>query len=162
MYTEPAKVFDDVYFMGTKDRSSWALTTSDGIILIDTTYEYETEQVIVGGLLNDEYGQSLTPATKPCFTGLKCGRFRNPPVRGTSPVWRIRARSDGIHIRSGTNFTSPRLRGEVILCGGLRSNLIGTCSRCGHYLAVIRRPAARDGGLRAGAAVCRSSRRGRR
>jgi metallo-beta-lactamase class B len=49
-YTEPAKVFDDVYFVGTKDRSSWALTTSDGIILIDTTYEYETEPVIVGGL----------------------------------------------------------------------------------------------------------------
>jgi metallo-beta-lactamase class B len=49
-YAEPAKVFDDVYFVGTKDRSSWALTTSDGIILIDTTYEYETEEVIVGGL----------------------------------------------------------------------------------------------------------------
>ncbi len=49
-YTEPAKVFDDVYFVGTKDRSSWALTTSDGIILIDTTYDYETEEVIVGGL----------------------------------------------------------------------------------------------------------------
>src|ERR1700730_15735774 len=49
-YTEPAKVFDDVYFVGTKDRSSWALTTSDGIILIDTTDEYETEPVIVDGL----------------------------------------------------------------------------------------------------------------
>jgi metallo-beta-lactamase class B len=49
-YSEPAKVFDGVYFVGTKDRSSWALTTSDGIILIDTTYEYETEEVIVGGL----------------------------------------------------------------------------------------------------------------
>jgi metallo-beta-lactamase class B len=49
-YTEPAKVFDDTYFVGTKDRSSWALTTSDGIILIDTTFEYEAETVIVGGL----------------------------------------------------------------------------------------------------------------
>ena len=49
-YTEPARIFDDVYFVGTKDRSSWALTTSEGIILIDTTYEYETEEVIVGGL----------------------------------------------------------------------------------------------------------------
>ena len=49
-YTEPARVFDDVYFVGTKDRSSWALTTSDGIILIDTTFEYEAEAVIVGGL----------------------------------------------------------------------------------------------------------------
>ena len=49
-YMEPAKVFDDVYFVGTRDRSSWALTTSDGIILIDTTFEYEAEPVIVGGL----------------------------------------------------------------------------------------------------------------
>ena len=49
-YTEPAKVFDDVYFVGTKDRSSWALTTSGEIILIDTTYEYEAEPVIISGL----------------------------------------------------------------------------------------------------------------
>jgi hypothetical protein len=34
-YTEPAKVFDHIYFVGTKDRSSWALTTPDGIIAID-------------------------------------------------------------------------------------------------------------------------------
>ena len=50
MYTDPAKVFDDVYFVGTKDRSSWVLPTTEGIILIDTTFEYETEEVIVGGL----------------------------------------------------------------------------------------------------------------
>jgi len=49
-YTEPAKVFDDLYFVGTKDRSSWVLPTSEGIILIDTTFEYEAEPVIVGGL----------------------------------------------------------------------------------------------------------------
>jgi metallo-beta-lactamase class B len=49
-YTDPAKVFDDVYFVGTKDRSAWALPTSDGIILIDTTFEYEADRVIVGGL----------------------------------------------------------------------------------------------------------------
>jgi metallo-beta-lactamase class B len=58
-YTEPAKVFDDVYFVGTKDRSSWALTTGDGIILIDTTFEYEAEQVIAGGLKR----LGLDPAT---------------------------------------------------------------------------------------------------
>jgi metallo-beta-lactamase class B len=58
-YTEPAKVFDDVYFVGTKDRSSWALTTSDGIILIDTTFAYESEEVIVGGLKK----LGLDPAT---------------------------------------------------------------------------------------------------
>jgi len=49
-YTEPAKVFDDLYFVGTKDRSAWVLPTSQGLILIDTTFEYEAEPVIVGGL----------------------------------------------------------------------------------------------------------------
>src|SRR5215471_2876381 len=49
-YTEPAKVFDNLYFVGTKFHSSWALTTSDGIILIDTLYEYASDEAIVGGL----------------------------------------------------------------------------------------------------------------
>jgi metallo-beta-lactamase class B len=48
--TDPAKVFDNFYFVGTKFHSSWALTTSDGIILIDTLYEYASEEAIVGGL----------------------------------------------------------------------------------------------------------------
>jgi metallo-beta-lactamase class B len=49
--TEPAKVFDNLYFVGTKIHSSWALTASDGgIILIDTLYEYATEEAIAGGL----------------------------------------------------------------------------------------------------------------
>ncbi|HXJ03017.1 MAG TPA: MBL fold metallo-hydrolase [Micropepsaceae bacterium] len=49
-FTEPAKVFDNLYFVGTKIHSSWALTTSDGIILIDTLYEYASDEAIVGGL----------------------------------------------------------------------------------------------------------------
>jgi metallo-beta-lactamase class B len=49
-YTEPAKVFDNLYFVGSKIHSSWALTTSDGIILIDTLFTYNSEEEIVGGL----------------------------------------------------------------------------------------------------------------
>jgi metallo-beta-lactamase class B len=49
-FTQPAKVFDNFYFVGTKFHSSWALTTSQGIILIDTLYEYASEDAIVGGL----------------------------------------------------------------------------------------------------------------
>src|SRR5438105_5803403 len=49
-FTEPAKVFDNLYFVGTKIHSSWALTGSDGIILIDTLYEYASEEAIVDGL----------------------------------------------------------------------------------------------------------------
>ncbi len=49
-YTDPAKVFDNLYFVGTRIHSSWALTTSAGIILIDTLYDYASEEAIVGGL----------------------------------------------------------------------------------------------------------------
>ena len=49
-FTEPAKVFDNLYFVGTKFHSSWALTGSEGIILIDTLYEYASDEAIVGGL----------------------------------------------------------------------------------------------------------------
>lgn len=49
-YADPAKVFDNLYFVGGKVHSSWALTTSDGIILIDTIFPYNSEELIVGGL----------------------------------------------------------------------------------------------------------------
>src|SRR6476646_1446804 len=49
-YLEPKKAFDDLYWMGTQSRSSWALTTSDGIILYDTHGVYDSEDLIVGGL----------------------------------------------------------------------------------------------------------------
>ena len=49
-YADPAKVFDNLYFVGGKIHSAWALTTSDGIILIDTIYPYNSEELIVGGM----------------------------------------------------------------------------------------------------------------
>ncbi len=49
-YLEPKRAFDDLYWMGTPSRSTWALTTTDGIILYDTQSVYDTEDVIVGGL----------------------------------------------------------------------------------------------------------------
>ncbi len=49
-YAEPARVFDNLYFVGGKVHSAWALTTSEGIILIDTIFPYNSEELIVGGL----------------------------------------------------------------------------------------------------------------
>jgi metallo-beta-lactamase class B len=49
-YTEPAKVFDNLYFVGSKIHNSWALTSSEGIIIIDTLFTYNSEEEIVGGL----------------------------------------------------------------------------------------------------------------
>ncbi len=49
-YADPAKIFDNLYFVGGKVHSSWALTTNQGIILFDTIYPYNSEELIVGGL----------------------------------------------------------------------------------------------------------------
>ena len=49
-YADPAKVFDNLYFVGGKIHSSWALTTSEGIIILDTIFPYNSEELIVGGL----------------------------------------------------------------------------------------------------------------
>src|SRR2546428_7176845 len=49
-YLEPKKAFDDLYWMGTPSRSTWALTTSDGIILYNTQGVYDADALIVGGL----------------------------------------------------------------------------------------------------------------
>ena len=49
-YADPAKVFDDFYFVGGRIHSAWALTTSEGIILFDTIFPYNSEELIVGGL----------------------------------------------------------------------------------------------------------------
>jgi metallo-beta-lactamase class B len=49
-YAAPYKVFDNLYFVGTKIHNSWALTTSQGIIIIDTLYDYAAEPEIVEGL----------------------------------------------------------------------------------------------------------------
>jgi metallo-beta-lactamase class B len=49
-YAPPYKAFDNLYFVGTKIHSAWALTTSDGIIVIDTLFDYAIEPEIVDGL----------------------------------------------------------------------------------------------------------------
>jgi len=38
-YAPPAKVFDNLYYIGTKTESTWALTTSAGIILLNTNFD---------------------------------------------------------------------------------------------------------------------------
>jgi metallo-beta-lactamase class B len=47
---EPAKIFDNLYFVGMNDVAAWAVTTSRGIILIDALNDYAVEDEIVGGL----------------------------------------------------------------------------------------------------------------
>jgi metallo-beta-lactamase class B len=49
-HAEPVKVFDNLYFVGQTEFSAWAITTSQGIILLDAIFDYSVEDEVVGGL----------------------------------------------------------------------------------------------------------------
>jgi metallo-beta-lactamase class B len=49
-YADPAKVFDNLYFVGMKEHGAWAVTTSEGIIVIDPVFDYSVEEAVVNGL----------------------------------------------------------------------------------------------------------------
>jgi metallo-beta-lactamase class B len=53
MRLAPAKVFDNLYHVGTVRVSAWAITTSEGIVLIDSlTNRYDAQYKIVPGLIS--------------------------------------------------------------------------------------------------------------
>jgi metallo-beta-lactamase class B len=58
-HADPAKVFDNLYFLGQTEYSVWAVTTSAGIILIDSIFDYSVDDEVVGGLKT----LGLDPAT---------------------------------------------------------------------------------------------------
>jgi metallo-beta-lactamase class B len=49
-HAEPVKVFDNLYFVGMTEYSSWAITTSKGIILLDAIYDYSIQDEVDEGL----------------------------------------------------------------------------------------------------------------
>jgi metallo-beta-lactamase class B len=49
-FAEPVKVFDNLYFVGEQEYSAWAITTSEGIILLDAIFDDSIEDEVVGGL----------------------------------------------------------------------------------------------------------------
>jgi metallo-beta-lactamase class B len=49
-HVEPVKVFDNLYFFGQSEYSVWALTTSQGIIVLDTIFDYSVEDEVVNGM----------------------------------------------------------------------------------------------------------------
>ena len=47
-YAKPGKVFDNLYYIGSNNDSIWAITTSEGIIIIDTGRDYSVEELTNG------------------------------------------------------------------------------------------------------------------
>ena len=49
-HAEPAKAFDNLYFLGMTEYTAWAVMTSEGIIVIDPLFDYSVEDEVVNGL----------------------------------------------------------------------------------------------------------------
>jgi metallo-beta-lactamase class B len=49
-YAEPVKVFDNLYFFGQSEYAVWAITTPQGIIVLDTIFDYSVEDEVAGGM----------------------------------------------------------------------------------------------------------------
>jgi metallo-beta-lactamase class B len=103
-YTEPSKVFDNVYYVGgssSDNMNVWAVTTSAGIILIDSGWDYTVEELVANGLkkLGLDPGQIkyviLTEAKMEISGGAKFLQDRyNARVLLSEADWDVIAKSD--------------------------------------------------------------------
>jgi hypothetical protein len=48
--TEPTKIFDNVYSLGRTSTITYVITTSDGLILLDSGYAKDVEEVLIPGI----------------------------------------------------------------------------------------------------------------
>jgi metallo-beta-lactamase class B len=49
-HAEPARVADNLYFLGTKIHNAWAIVGSGGIIILEALYDYAAADEIIGGM----------------------------------------------------------------------------------------------------------------
>src|SRR5579862_7207817 len=49
-YAEPAKVADNLYFLGTRIHSAWAIVGSQGIIILEALFDYAARDEILDGM----------------------------------------------------------------------------------------------------------------
>src|SRR5437762_12525156 len=49
-YGEPAKVADNLYFLGTKIHNAWAIVGNGGIIILEALFDYAAQDEIFGGM----------------------------------------------------------------------------------------------------------------
>ena len=50
-FTFPVEIFDNLHFIGTKTAGVWAVSSSEGIIIIDANFHYSSKELVLG-LLN--------------------------------------------------------------------------------------------------------------
>ena len=49
-FTWPVEIFDNLHFIGTKTAGVWAISSSAGIIIVDTNFHYSSKELVLGML----------------------------------------------------------------------------------------------------------------
>ena len=49
-YTWPVDIFDNLTFIGTQTAGVWAISSSEGIIIVDASFHYSSEELVLGML----------------------------------------------------------------------------------------------------------------
>jgi len=85
-YTWPVDVFDNLTFIGTKTAGVWAVSSSEGIIIIDAGFHYASEQLVAGLLSfgldpNDIKYIIVTHAHDDRYWGAKALQDKYPDAR---------------------------------------------------------------------------------
>ena len=101
---EPIRVFDNLYYFGFSDVGSWAISTSDGIMLIDALNSpQEAEEIVIPGLRK----MGLDPAQ---IKQVLVGHGHNDHVGGVSYIQETYPGADIMMTAADwdLSFTNPR------------------------------------------------------
>ena len=106
-FTFPVEIFDNLHFVGTKTAGVWAVSSSEGIILIDTNFHYSSKELVLGMMNfgldpNDIKYIIVTHAHDDRYWGAKALQDTYPKARVAMSAadWDIVARTT--HLRSSS------------------------------------------------------------
>ena len=60
-HAEPARVADNLYFLGTKIHNAWAIVGSGGIIILEALYDYAAADEALRGFMQNHAGDAMIP-----------------------------------------------------------------------------------------------------
>ena len=152
------KVFDNLYFLGQTEFSAWAITTSQGIILLDAIFDYSIEDEVVGGLKK----LGLDPAADQ----VRDGEPRPPRSRRRREVPAGEIRRAAAHVGADYDLLdrdnpSWKPKRDMVVTDGMKLTLGDTTMTLLHHARPHRRAPSRPSFRCATARAARGGRVGR-
>ena len=128
-HTEPVKVFDNLYYVGERMQhgatpAAWAVTTSDGIILIDALFEDSVRDQIEGGLKKlglDPAKIKYIVASHGHADHIAGARY----LQDTYHAKLMMAQGDWDVLEKATNFRGPKPNKDIVIEAGGQKLTLG-------------------------------------